>query len=76
VRSVVIGCNDLPIGIAPDEADALPERQQAVHDFGGHRTSDNVPADHNEIRIEALEACQDRLKGRQVAVDVVDGCDT
>jgi len=31
VRSVVIGCNDLPIGIASDEADALPERHQAVY---------------------------------------------
>ena len=73
VLSVVIGCNDLPIGIASDEADALPERHQAVHDFGGHRTSDNVPANHYEIRLDALELCQDRLQGRQIAVDVVDG---
>src|SRR5215211_5944521 len=44
VRSVVIGCNDLPIGVASDQAEALPECYQAVQDLGGHRTSDNVPA--------------------------------
>src|SRR5215216_5576213 len=39
VRSGVVGGDDLPIGIASDEADALPERHQAVQDLGGHRTS-------------------------------------
>jgi hypothetical protein len=50
-------------------------RHQAVHDFGGHWTSEHVPADHNEIRTYALEVCQDRLQGRQIAVVVVDGRD-
>jgi len=75
VRSGVVGCDDLPIGVALDEADAVPERHQAVHDFGGDWTSDHVPADHNEIRTDALEVCQDRLQGRQITVDVVDGRD-
>src|SRR5215217_7733812 len=57
VRSVVVGCNDLPIGVASDEADVLPECRQAVQDLGRHRTSDYVPAYHNEIRSDALEVC-------------------
>jgi hypothetical protein len=75
VWSGVVGCDDLSIGVASYEADALPECRQAVQDLGGHRTSDHIPADHNEIRPDALEICQDRLQGRQVAVNVVDGRD-
>src|SRR5215211_3223169 len=57
VASVVVGCDDLPIGVASYEADALRERRQAVHDLGGHWTSDHVPANHYEIRLDALEVC-------------------
>jgi len=55
VASVIVGCEDLPIGDASDKADALRERRQAVQDLGGHWTSDHVPANHYEIRIDALE---------------------
>jgi hypothetical protein len=70
---VVVGCDDLPIGVASDKVDAPPERHQAIQDLGWHRTGDHVPADHHEIRIHALEVRQDRLQSRQVAVDVIDG---
>src|SRR5215218_5399597 len=55
VASVAVGCEDLPIGVVSDEADALPKRRQAVQDLGGHWTSDHVPTNHYEIRIDALE---------------------
>jgi hypothetical protein len=57
VASVAVGCDDLPISVASDEADAVPERRQAVQDLGGHWTSDHIPANHYEIRIDALEVC-------------------
>src|ERR687898_794617 len=57
VGSVAVGCEDLPIGVASDEADALSERRQAFQHLGGHWTSDHVPANHYEIRIDALEVC-------------------
>src|SRR5918993_3710700 len=60
VASVAVGCDDLPICVASDEADALRERRQAIQDLGGHWTSDHVPANYYEIRIDALEVCQDR----------------
>src|SRR5215218_2513219 len=57
VASVAVGCEDLPIGVASDEADALRERRQAVQDLGWHWTSDHVPTNHYEIRIDTLEVC-------------------
>ena len=57
VAFVAVGCDDLPIGVASDEADALRERRQEVQDLGRHWTSDHVPPNHYEIRIDALEVC-------------------
>jgi hypothetical protein len=47
---VVKGCEDLPFGIASDEATALLEGHQAVHYVVGHWTSDHVTAYHDKIR--------------------------
>ena len=74
VASLIVSCDDLTIGVAPDEADPLIERLQALKYLGRHRTSDYVSADHDEVRVDALEVCQDRLKRWQVGVYIVDGC--
>jgi hypothetical protein len=74
VASLIVSCDNLTIGVAPDEADPLIERLQALKYLGRHRTSDYVSADHDEVGVDALEICQDRFKRWQVGVYIVDGC--
>ncbi|HZB09553.1 MAG TPA: hypothetical protein VE525_10635 [Rubrobacter sp.] len=62
VASLIVSCDNLTIGVAPDEADPLIERLQALKYLGRHRTSDYVSADHDEVGVDALEICQDRFK--------------
>ncbi|HWI45136.1 MAG TPA: hypothetical protein VNT12_03110 [Rubrobacter sp.] len=76
VASLIVSCDNLTIGVAPDEADPLIERLQALKYLGRHRPSDYVSADHDEVGIDALEIYQDSLKRWQVGVYIVDGCNT
>jgi hypothetical protein len=51
------------------------ERPQAVDGLAGQRAGGDVAAEDDRVGPDVLELGEDRLQGRKVAVDVVEGSD-
>ena len=63
----------LAVGVTANEADVAFERRQTLVRLRRPRPGDEVAADENHVRVDFREH---RIEGRQIAVDVVERCDS